>query len=88
VKADLKFLKNLRLNYPVNVVSGDTIAVTYRDISGVNHELIKENITGSHHFEEVAVFEGTLEDGRYCLGGLLIEDKRPTDVWLTEPLHR
>jgi hypothetical protein len=76
-----KFRKILPLDQPVTLMSGDSIQVRYRAVETATGRLIEDvmliedTVNEFHRFTDAAIFDAEV-DGRYALGGLVIEAKR------------
>lgn len=68
---DLRTTKRQKLSYPVTVMPGDTICVTYRE-GETDHVLVEAPITRTASYDEALIIEGEFE-GRPALGGILLE---------------
>jgi hypothetical protein len=72
----MNVLRRQKLSVPAHVLPGDSIQVTEHYADGTERVLVRETIAAPHVFDEAAIFEAEFE-GRYALGGLLIEEQRP-----------
>ena len=77
-----RFRKRLQLaDGPVTLAPGDQIQVRHRTIVAATGEILTDRllvddvVTDCRTYDEVAIFDAEV-DGRYALGGLLIEAKK------------
>ncbi len=54
---------------------GDSIVLSYTDIAGKRHEVLRETVTEARTITESVVVEGEFE-GKPAIGGLFLGDKQ------------